>query len=164
MVGLQNPGLVDPDEKRDPHAPHLGCILPTYMVSALHNDGVDDMKQDLLAAAPLSPWAYHSSVQTDLSELARVEEMIREELYVHLHEELPYRVVQENRGWTEMEDGSLRIDQDLVVARDSQKGILIGKGGSTLRDISTQARIKLEGLMDRRVHLMLRVRVSKGPA
>jgi GTPase Era involved in 16S rRNA processing len=142
-------------------APQLGSILPVYMISALHGDGAQLIKQDLMAAAAPSPWAYHSSILTDCSELARVTEIIREEVFMNLHQEIPYRLKQQNTGWTEFDDGALRIDQDLVVESNSQKGIVIGKGGGVLREISMRARIKLEAVFGKRVHLMLRVRVRR---
>jgi GTP-binding protein Era len=169
IAGLQNSGppirkrSSDEEDEEDEEecAPQLGCILPVYMVSAKYGDGVDLIKQDLIAAAPTGPWAYHSSLQTDVSELERVVEIIREEIFMNLHQEIPYRLVQQNCGWTQHDDGSLRIDQDLIVRSESQKGIVIGKEGSVLREISTRSRLKLEAMLGKRIHLMLRVRVRR---
>ena len=88
-------------------------------------------------------------------------EVTREKVYLRLHDELPYAITVETENWEERPDGSARIEQVIHVQRDSQKGIVIGKRGSMLKELGKLAREELQELMDRRVHLFLHVRVSE---
>ena len=88
-------------------------------------------------------------------------ELTREQAFLQLHQELPYGLTVQTVGWTERDDGSVRIDQDVLVGRDSHKGMVLGKGGARIRAIGTAARAELEAMLERRVHLFLHVKVRR---
>lgn len=129
-----------------------------YYISALHNRGIDVLLEDLEKMARPGPWAHHASVRSDQSDLQVVEEVIREKLYRRFHREIPYDLAQENRGWTPFRDGSLRIDQDVIVPHDRLKTMVIGQGGETIRQIGIRARKELAHYFQRNIHLYLNVR------
>jgi GTP-binding protein Era len=132
-----------------------------FKVSALKGIGMKDLKRSLLELAVQRPWLYHSSAKSDRSDLQLVEEIIREKLYRRLNQELPYQVQLENRGWTPFSDKSVRIDQDLIVPRKYHIGVLYGRNGDTLREISRAARLDIQKLLGHAVHLYLYVRAAK---
>ncbi|HZP21698.1 MAG TPA: GTPase Era [Bauldia sp.] len=133
----------------------------TFMVSAATGDGLGDLRDYLAAAVPQGPWLYPDDEVSDLPLRSLAAEITREKLFERLHQELPYQATVETEKWTENKDGSVRIDQVIFVERDSQKKIVIGKGGETAKAISMAARKELSGLLERPVHLFLFVRVRE---
>jgi GTPase len=132
----------------------------TYIVSALEGDGCDDLLRAVAEALPEGPWLFPENQLSDLSDRALAAEITREQIFHRLHQELPYSVTVETEGWAEAPDGDeVRIDQTIYVLRDSQKPIVIGKKGQTLRAIGEAARVELERILERRVHLFLFVKV-----
>ena len=131
----------------------------TYMISAEKGYGVDDLRAWLGQSLPHEPWLYPEDQIADLPMRMIAAETTREKLTLRLHEELPYQLTVETESWQEREDGSARIDQIVYVSRDGHKGILLGKGGETIKAVSKAAREELEEFMGRRVHLFLQVKV-----
>ena len=131
----------------------------TFMISAEKGYGCDDLKEWLGSELPEGPWLYPEDQIADLPLRMIAAEVTREKLTLRLHEELPYQLTVENEKWEERPDGSVRIDQLIYVARDGHKGIILGKGGETLKAIGSQARAELMEFLDRPVHLFLQVKV-----
>jgi GTPase len=134
-------------------------FVATFMISAEKGYGVEDLRDWLAAQMPEGPWLYPEDQIADLPMRMIAAEMTREKLTLRLHEELPYQLTVETERWEERQDGSARIDQIVYVARDGHKGILLGKGGETIKAVSKAAREELEEFMGRRVHLFLQVKV-----
>jgi GTP-binding protein Era len=133
----------------------------TFMISALTGDGVDDLYDAIAAAMPAGPWLYPEDQLSDLPMRQLAAEITREKLYLRLHQELPYESHVETEGWKEQKDGSVRVEQVVYVARDSQKGIVLGKGGRTIKEIGAAAREELSGILGVPVHLFLFVKVRE---
>ena len=131
----------------------------TFMISAEKGYGVDDLRHWLAEAMPEGPWLYPEDQIADLPMRMIAAEMTREKLTLRLHQELPYQLTVETENWEERKDGSARIDQVVYVARDGHKGILLGKGGETIKAVSKAAREELEEFLGRKVHLFLQVKV-----
>lgn len=131
-----------------------------FMVSALDGDGVADLKQWLADAMPESPWLYPEDQLTDVTQRLMAAEITREKLYLRLHQELPYSAMVETESWETAKNGSVRIQQIIYVERDSQKGIVIGKGGRQLKEIGAEARADMEEAFGCKVHLFLFVKVD----
>jgi GTPase len=138
-----------------------GIFDAVFMVSALTGDGVADLKRHLAGAVPPGPWLYPEDQLTDLPQRLIAAEITREQVFLQLHQELPYATFVETDEWQEREDGSVRIAQTINVPRDSQKAIVLGKGGRQIKEIGARARAELERVLGRRVHLFLFVRVSE---
>jgi GTP-binding protein Era len=134
----------------------------TFMVSALTGDGVDDMRSWLAGQVPLGPWLYPEDQMSDAPLRQLAAEITREKLFHRLHQELPYQSTVETEAWEEKKDGSIRIEQTIYVERDSQKKIVIGKGGQTLKAIGAEARKEISGIVEAPVHLFLFVKVREG--
>lgn len=132
-----------------------------FMVSALTGSGIEDLVADLAARMPEGPWLYPEDQAADIPQRLLAAEITREKLYLRLHDELPYASAVETERWSEMKDGSVRIEQVVYVERDSQKAIVLGKGGQTIKAIGADARRELETLLERRVHLFLFVKVRE---
>ncbi len=132
-----------------------------FMVSALSGDGVADIRRYLSSKVPLGPWHYPEDDISDLPARLLAAEITREKMFVRLHDELPYSATIETTDWKEMKDGSVRIEQTMFVERDGQKKIVLGKGGQTIKQISSEARAELKELLDRNVHLFLFVKVRE---
>jgi GTP-binding protein Era len=132
-----------------------------FFVSALTGDGVAELKTRLAALMPEGPWHYPEDQVSDASERLLAAEITREQLYRQLHDELPYDSAVRPESYTQRKDGSVEIHQQIVIARDSQKGIVLGKGGSKLKAIGEAARKELATLLDCKVHLFLHVRVEE---
>ena len=131
-----------------------------FIVSALDGDGCDDLLDALLGALPEGPWLFPDDQLSDLSQRAMAAEITREKLFQQLHQELPYSLTVETEGWAGAEDGGeIRIDQTIYVERDSQKAIVLGKGGQRIKAVGQAAREELEGMLATRVHLFLFVKV-----
>jgi len=139
----------------------IGDFSHTLMISALKGDGLEDLKDLVSESLPEGPWLYPEDQLTDITERMLASEVTREKFFLRLHEELPYAMTIETESWEEKKDGSVRIEQVIYVERDSQKAIVIGKGGRALKEIGKQAREELEEMFDRRVHLFIFVKVRK---
>ena len=134
----------------------------TFMISALSGDGVPDLKQWLAGAVPTGPWLYPEDQIADAPSRSLAAEITREKLYLRLHQELPYQSAVETDAWTERPDGSVRIEQTIYVARESQRKIVLGKGGQTIKAIGAAARKEIAELIEQPVHLFLFVKVREG--
>ncbi len=130
-----------------------------FMISALDGDGVTDLQAYLTKQMPQGPWLYPEDQIADLPQRLLAAEVTREKAFLNLHDELPYELTVETEAWEDFKDGSVRIDQTLTVARDSQKGIVLGRGGQTIKRIRSQAQADLERDLGKSVHLFIRVRV-----
>jgi GTPase len=131
-----------------------------FMISASNGDGVGDLKQALAQAMPEGPWHYPEDQLTDATDRMVAAELTREQLYAQLYRELPYAAVVETETWEDRKDGSTEIRQQIQVERDSQKAIVIGKGGSRLKAIGEAARAQIAEHLGRKVHLFLHVKVN----
>ena len=131
-----------------------------FFISASTGDGVADVKAHLAAAMPEGPWHFPEDQLTDATDRMVAAELTREQLYLQLHQELPYASAVETEQWEERPDGSAAIHQQILVERDSQKAIVVGKGGSRLKAIGSAARAAIAEHLGRRVHLYLHVKVA----
>ena len=134
----------------------------TFMISATKGDGVKDVSQWLAGRVPAGPWHYPEDEVSDAPVRQLASEITREKLYLKLHQELPYQSTVETESWTERKDGSVRIEQTIYVERDSQKKIVLGKGGQSIKAIGEAARRELADILEKRVHLFLFVKVREG--
>ncbi|MEQ8586035.1 MAG: GTPase Era [Thalassobaculaceae bacterium] len=132
-----------------------------FMISALNGSGCADLRRYLAENMAPGPWLYPEDELSDLPLRLMAAEVTREKVYLQLHDELPYSATVETERWTERDDGSVRIDQTLYVERDSQKKIALGKGGQKIKEIGSLARVELEEMLERRVHLFLFVKVRE---
>jgi len=134
----------------------------TFMVSALSGDGVADVKQWLAQHAPAGPWHYPEDQISDAPMRSLAAEITREKLFDRLHQELPYQSTVETESWKELRDGAVRIEQTIYVERESQRKIVLGKGGATIKAIGAEARKEIAELTEQKVHLFLFVKVREG--
>jgi GTP-binding protein Era len=134
----------------------------TFMLSAASGDGVDDLKAWLAAHAPAGPWHYPEDQISDAPMRSLAAEITREKLFNRLHQELPYQATVETDTWKELRDGSARIEQTIYVERESQRKIVLGKGGATIKAIGAEARKEIAELTEQKVHLFLFVKVREG--
>lgn len=132
----------------------------TYMISALKKDGTEAFIEGLAAVLPEGEWIFSPDQITDMPMRIMAAEITREKVFDRLHEELPYVALVDTENWEELDDGSVKISQKISVLKDSQKGIVLGKGGGRIKEIGTAARKELEKLLERRVHLKLFVKVQ----
>ncbi len=133
----------------------------TFMISALKGHGCGDFTEFLARELPEGPWLYPEDQISDLPMRQLAAEITREKLYLRLHQELPYASHVETENWTENKDGSVKIEQTVFVQRATHKKIIIGKGGQTIKAISTAARIEIAEILDQKVHLFLFVKVRE---
>jgi len=133
----------------------------TYMISALKGDGVDHLKDRLAQAVPESVWLFPEDHLTDLPSRLIASEITREKLFMLLREELPYSLMVETESWKEQKDGSIRIEQAIIVEREGQKGIVLGKQGQMLKRVGELARAEIGELWQTNVHLFLFVKVKE---
>ncbi|WP_431859603.1 GTPase Era [Azospirillum sp.] len=138
-----------------------GIFTDTFMVSAATGDGVQDLRKFLAERLPEGPWLYPEDQISDMPMRLLAAEVTREKLFLQLHQELPYAATVETEEWEEFEDGSVKIRQVVYVQRESQKAIVLGKGGARIKQIGLAARTELEAFLERRVHLMLFVKVRE---
>jgi GTPase len=131
-----------------------------FFISASTGDGVEDVKAHLAAAMPEGPWHFPEDQLTDATDRMIAAELTREQLYLQLHQELPYASAVETEQWEERPDGSAAIHQQILVERDSQKAIVVGKGGARLKAIGSAAREAIAEHLGRKVHLYLHVKVA----
>jgi len=137
-----------------------GVYSEVYMISALSGDGVDDLKQRLARAMPPGHWLYPADQSADVPMRVLAAEITREKVYLRVHEELPYSAAVETTAFEDKADGSARIEQIIYVERESQRPIVLGKGGQTLKWIGQKSREELTELLDRPVHLFITVKVD----
>jgi GTPase len=133
----------------------------TFMISALSGDGVDDLRNWLAQHVPAGPWHYPPDEVSDAPVRQLAAEITREKLFLKLHQELPYQSTVETETWTERKDGSVRIEQTIYVERESQRKIVLGKGGQSIKAIGEAARKELADILEKRVHLFLFVKVRE---
>jgi GTPase len=138
-----------------------GNFDPVFMISGLTGDGVDDLKRHLAAAMPSGSWLFPEDQLSDAPERLVAAEVTREQVFLQLHDELPYASTVETESWEDRPDGSVRIEQVIYVERPSQRAIVLGEGGQQIRAIGSRARTKLAHLLERRVHLFLFVKVRE---
>ena len=134
----------------------------TFMVSAANGDGVKPMLDALAAAVPEGPYLYPEDDLTDLPDRLLAAELVREQIFLQIHEEVPYACTVETESFKELKDGSVRIETTVYVGRTGHKAILIGAGGQRIREIGAKARAQLSGLLERNVHLFLNVKERAG--
>ncbi len=134
----------------------------TFMLSALRGDGVADLRAWLGEHVPRGPWLYPEDQIADAPSRALAAEITREKLFLRLHQELPYQSTVETESWKELRDGSVRIEQAIYVERESQRKIVLGKGGQTIKAIGAESRKELAALFEHPVHLFLFVKVREG--
>lgn len=132
-----------------------------FMISSTLGDGTDDLLEHLAGALPEGPWLFPEDQLTDLPQRMLAAEATREQVFLQLHQELPYATTVETESWEERPDGSVKITQTIHVQRTSQKAIVLGKGGGQIKRVGQAARAEIERLVGRRVHLFLFVRVSE---
>jgi GTPase len=134
----------------------------TFMISARNGDGVADLKRWLAAHVPVGPWLYPEDQISDAPLRQLAAEITREKLYLRLHQELPYQSTVETEVWKDLKDGSVRIEQTIYVERDSQRKIVLGKAGQTIKAIGAAARADIAKAIEQPVHLFLHVKVREG--
>jgi GTP-binding protein Era len=134
----------------------------TFMISALTGDGVADLKTWLAAHVPPGPWLYPSDQMSDAPLRQLAAEITREKLFERLHQELPYHSTVETEQWKELRGGAVRIEQTIYVERESQRKIVLGKGGATIKAIGEAARKEIAAITEGAVHLFLFVKVREG--
>ncbi|MEH3117853.1 MAG: GTPase Era [Methylorubrum populi] len=142
----------------------LNATVPfedTFLISALNGDGVADLRKALARRMPPGPWLYPEDQISDAPLRMLAAEITREKIYDRLHEELPYRSTVETDQWQVRPDGSVRIEQTIFVERESQRSIVLGKGGQTIKAIGQAARIEIAEAAEARVHLFLHVKVRE---
>jgi GTP-binding protein Era len=134
----------------------------TFMISALNGSGVADLKAWLAAHVPAGPWHYPEDEISDAPARQLAAEITREKLFLRLHQELPYQSTVETEQWKELRDGAVRIEQTIYVERESQRKIVLGKGGQTIKAIGADARREMIEVFEHPVHLFLFVKVREG--
>jgi len=134
----------------------------TFMISARSGDGVGDLKAYFAAHVPAGPWLYPEDQISDAPLRQLAAEITREKLYLRLHQELPYQSTVETEVWKELKDGAVRIEQTIYVERESQRKIMLGKGGQTIKAIGAAARADIAAAIEHPVHLFLFVKVREG--
>ncbi len=133
-----------------------------FMISARSGDGVADLKNFFAAHVPAGPWLYPEDQISDAPLRQLAAEITREKLYLRLHQELPYQSMVETEAWKELKDGAVRIEQTIYVERESQRKIVLGKGGQTIKAIGAAARADIAAAIEHPVHLFLFVKVREG--
>ncbi len=148
-----------------PLTAQLSAILPaeqTFMVSATTGGGLDRLLDALAAGVPAGPHLYPDDDLTDLPDRLLAAELVREQIFLQIQEEIPYGTTVETENWQEKPDGSVRVDATVYVARAGHKAILIGAGGGRIKEIGARARKELTSLLERPVHLFLNVKERAG--
>ena len=137
-------------------------LAATFMVSALTGDGIGDLRAWLAEHAPAGPWHYPEDQISDAPLRSLAAEITREQVFNRLHQELPYRSTVETDVWKELRDGAVRIEQTIYVERESQRKIVLGKGGASIKAIGAAARAEIAKIIEHPVHLFLFVKVREG--
>lgn len=139
----------------------LCAFADTYFISAAQNDGVDELRAALAARLPKGPWHFPEDQLSDTTSRLMATELTREQLYTQLHAELPYASTVETEKWEERRDGSVAIHHQILIERESQRAIVLGKGGARIKAIGAAARANIAELLGRPVHLFLHVKVKE---
>ena len=155
--GVARPALLQITQK----LVEKGLYTDVFMIAAKTGDGVEDLAKVLAERAPVGPWLFPEDQTMDAPARVLASEITREKAFLRLHEELPYELTVETETWQERKDGSVRIDQTIFVARETQRKIAIGAKGQTIKAIGEAARKEMEAAFDRRVHLFLHVKVAE---
>lgn len=134
----------------------------TFMISALTGDGVSDVRKWLARHVPAGPWLYPPDQISDAPLRQLAAEITREKIFQRLHQELPYQSTVETESWKKLRNGSVRIEQTIYVERESQRKIVLGKGGATIKAIGAEARKEIAEIAEAPVHLFLFVKVRAG--
>ena len=134
----------------------------TFMISALTGDGVADLKRWLAERVPPGPWLYPPDQMSDAPMRQLAAEITREKLFERLHQELPYHATVETEQWKDLRGNAVRIEQTIYVERESQRKIVLGKGGATIKAIGESSRREIEKITEGKVHLFLFVKVREG--
>jgi len=153
-----------PREKLLALTAELNAIVPferTFMVSALKADGIGDLLTAFAQAVPPGPFLYPEDQAADLPLRLLAAEVTREQVFLQLHQELPYEAAVETEKWEDRPDGSVRVEQTIHVQREGQRAIFLGKGGARIKQIGARARHELSQMLERPVHLFLHVKVSE---
>jgi GTPase len=140
----------------------LAAFEHTFMVSAVNGDGIHELSDALAQAVPEGPHLYPDDDLTDLPDRLLAAEIVREQIFMQTHEEVPYGATVETESFQERKDGSVRIEATVYVSRPGHKAILIGEKGSRIKAIGARARQDLASLLDRPVHLFLNVKQRSG--
>ncbi len=138
-----------------------GVFTDVYMISALSGDGVDRLLEEIAARMPAGPWMFDEDQVSDMPMRLLAAEITREKIFLQLKKELPYASTVETETWEEFDNGSVKISQVVYVMRDTQKAIILGKGGAQIKKIGEASRKELEEIFERRVHLSLFVKVRE---
>ena len=133
----------------------------TFMISGLKNQGLTDMLDALSKEMPEGPWHFEEDEVTTMPMRMLAAEITREKIFEKLYRELPYAVLVETEKWEDFDNGDIKISQAIYIQRDSQKAIVLGKGGNQIKKIGKAAREELEEMMDCKVHLKLFVKVKE---
>jgi GTP-binding protein Era len=139
-----------------------GCFSDIFMISAETGDGVEDLMRLLISRLPAGPWLYPEDQITDVPLRLLAAEVTREHLFRQLHQEVPYALTVETESWEDFQDGSVKIQQVILVEREGQKAIVIGKGGARAKAVREAAQAELQEMLERKVHLFLAVKVRQG--
>lgn len=140
----------------------LITVEHVFMLSARKGNGVDDLMGRLSQALPEGPYLYPEDDLTDLPDRLLAAELVREQIFMQTHEEIPYQATVETESFKERPDGSVRIEVTIYVSRPGHKAILIGEGGNKIKSIGARARVELQDLLDRQCHLFLNVKERAG--
>ena len=140
---------------------NAGHFTETFMLSALTGQNTEDFYHYLASHLPESPWYYPEEQMSDMPLKLLAAEVVREKLFLYLRQEVPYALTVEPELWERREDNSVRAEMTVYVERDSQKIIVLGKGGSMIKKIGQAARRELEDMLDNRIHLFLFVKVRE---
>lgn len=138
-----------------------GIYSEIFPISAANGDGTVSLLDHLAGLVPESPYLYDPEQTADLPMRLLASEVTREKLMLRLHQELPYQLMVDTETWEERKDGSVRIQQAIIIGRENHKSMVLGKGGQTIKEIGKRAREELEGMLDRKVHLFLFVKVDE---
>ncbi|HTW52877.1 MAG TPA: GTPase Era, partial [Stellaceae bacterium] len=136
-----------------------GHFEQIFMISGLTGDGVEDLRQHLATSVPAGPFLFPPDQLSDAPERFLAAEVTREQVFLQLHDELPYSATVETENWQERPDGSVRVEQVIYVRRPGQRAIVLGEGGKRIKTIGARARVELGAMLDRKVHLFLFVKV-----
>ncbi len=139
----------------------IGAFEEIFMVSALNNDGVDDIIKSLTNDLPECEWFYPEDQLTTIPGKLFAAEITREKIFHNIHDEIPYALTVETTSYEDFNDGSLKVDQTIYIQRNAHKGIILGKGGATIKKIGECARKELEEILERKIHLKLFVKVQE---
>jgi len=131
------------------------------MISALNGDGVESLSDYFAGIVPEGTWMFPEDQLSDMPMRLMAAEAVREQLFLQLHQELPYALTVETEDWKNLKDGSVRIAAVIIIERESQKGMVLGKGGQRIKEVGAAARHELEAMFDCKVHLFLHVKVRR---